>query len=81
MGGKKDYMGGYKKMSHLRDSNPRPAIYETAALPTELRWLEFYSTKNTIFVSHLEVSFSLAGPAMYCSIDGIFSFSLFSERY
>ena len=26
-------------MSHLWDSNPRPAIYETAALPAELRWL------------------------------------------
>ena len=25
------------KWSHLRDSNPRPAIYETAALPTELK--------------------------------------------
>ncbi len=25
--------------SHLRESNPRPTIYETVALPTELRWL------------------------------------------
>jgi len=25
-------------MSHLRDLNPRPTIYETVALPTELRW-------------------------------------------
>ncbi len=55
------------KMSHLRDSNSRPAIYETAALPTELRWLlqlRNYSTKNTIFVSHLDVSFSFDGPEM-----------------
>ncbi len=27
-----------KKWSQREDSNPRPAVYETAALPTELRW-------------------------------------------
>jgi hypothetical protein len=27
-------------MSHLRELNPRPTIYETVALPTELRWLK-----------------------------------------
>lgn len=25
--------------SHLRDLNPRPTVYKTVALPTELRWL------------------------------------------
>jgi hypothetical protein len=24
--------------SHRRDLNPRPAVYKTAALPSELRW-------------------------------------------
>src|SRR5690606_21163989 len=27
-----------KEQSHLPDSNRRPAVYKTAALPTELRW-------------------------------------------
>ena len=27
------------KLSHWRDSNPRPADYKSAALPTELQWL------------------------------------------
>jgi hypothetical protein len=31
------------KLSHLRDSNPRPADYESAALPTELKWLLLYT--------------------------------------
>ena len=26
------------KLSHWRDLNPRPADYESAALPTELQW-------------------------------------------
>ena len=26
------------KVSHWRDLNPRPADYESAALPTELQW-------------------------------------------
>ncbi len=26
------------EMSHWRDLNPRPADYESAALPTELQW-------------------------------------------
>ena len=28
--------------SHLRDLNPRPIVYKTIALPTELRWLFVY---------------------------------------
>ncbi len=28
-------------MSHSRGSNPRPAHYECAALPTELKWLVY----------------------------------------
>jgi hypothetical protein len=30
---------GSRKWSQRSDSNRRPAVYETAALPTELRWL------------------------------------------
>ena len=40
-------------MSHLRESNPRPTIYETVALPTELRWLKHSekSRANIIFLT------------------------------
>ena len=35
------YIRKYPKIwSHGSDSNRRPAVYETAALPTELPWLE-----------------------------------------
>ena len=30
-----------KQKSQRRGSNPRPAVYKTAALPTELRWRNF----------------------------------------
>ena len=30
---------GYCSESHLRDSNPGLQLYESCALPTELRWL------------------------------------------
>ncbi len=38
--------------SHLRESNPRPTIYETVALPTELRWPQRIkkSSPNIIFL-------------------------------
>ena len=37
-------------MSHLRDSNPRPAIYETAAIPTELRLIWVVKVSNYLIL-------------------------------
>ncbi len=34
------------KKSQRRGSNPRPAVYKTAALPTELRWRKFIGLMN-----------------------------------
>jgi hypothetical protein len=35
------------ELSHLSDSNQRPADYKSAALPTELKWpIHFYSKKQ-----------------------------------
>ncbi len=45
------YVGRHSKLlknwSHPPGSNRRPADYESAALPTELRWLNFMITKFT----------------------------------
>ncbi len=35
-----------KFKSQRRDSNPRPADYKSAALPTELLWLALFLKKN-----------------------------------
>lgn len=36
----------WQYLSHLPDSNQRPADYKSAALPTELRWLVKYKIKK-----------------------------------
>ena len=35
---------GLEIFSQRRDSNPRPTVYETVALPAELRWRQFFWT-------------------------------------
>lgn len=37
------------KLSHRRDSNPRPITYEAIALPAELRWLVLRDYNRAIF--------------------------------
>ena len=37
----KYYPCGPFVQSHLRDSNPGPQLYESCALPTELRWRDW----------------------------------------
>ncbi len=45
------------KWSHLADSNRRPTVYKTVALPTELRWLiTFIETQAGFYLILLYMS-------------------------
>jgi hypothetical protein len=54
--------GLYQAYSQRPDSNRRPAVYETAALPTELRWRKTfrsdYSEKTRTVNASLLMKFS-----------------------
>ena len=54
----------FSLMSHLSDSDRRPTVYKTVALPTELRWRKllfleniFYHIRNLLFLQNVSISF------------------------
>ena len=42
------------KNSHIRESNPWPFLYETTALPTELKWHSNVFLGESIYVASTE---------------------------